>query len=220
VSSFLAQARTRALRPMAALPRPRLTVVARAATRAPRVPFVVLVVTLLIGGLVGLLLLNTALQRGAYTTTALRQQAEALGVRQQQLEIRVDAMAEPQRLAQRALRLGMVADASPGFLELATGKIVGAPVAGKRSNRLDVTGVGRDLAMGHLGHLGHPGISGRSHKATPVPAGALNSLGTAPIVVPDPNRRHGRPNAPTRPSNGSGTQPGVQYGGEAQGPNR
>jgi hypothetical protein len=220
VSTFLAQARSRALRPMSGLPRPRLTVVARAATRAPRIPFVVLVVTLLVGGLVGLLLLNTALQRGAYKTTALRDHAEALSVRQQQLEIRVDAMAEPQRLAQRALRLGMVADARPGFLELATGKIIGTPAAGKRSNRVDVSGVGRNLAAGSLASPGHLGHLTRSGKTTSLPAGALNSLGTAPIVVPDPDKRHGKPNGPTKPVNGSGTQPGVQYGGEAQGPNR
>ena len=72
MSTFLSQARARALRPVAALPRPRLTVVPRAASRAPRVPFVVLVVTLLAVGLVGLLLLNTSLERGAYTAGALR----------------------------------------------------------------------------------------------------------------------------------------------------
>ena len=66
MSTFLGQARARALRPVAALPRPRLTIVPRVAARAPRVPFVLLVVTILISGLVGLLLLNTSLQRGAY----------------------------------------------------------------------------------------------------------------------------------------------------------
>jgi hypothetical protein len=205
MSSFLAQARSRALRPMTALPRPRLTVVARAATRAPRIPFVVLVVALLVGGLVGLLLLNTALQRGAYTTTALRDRAAALTVRQQQLQVRVDAMAEPQRLAQRALRLGMVADASPGFLELSTGRIVGTPAAGKRSNRVDVTGAVTTRTPAHSG------------KITAVAAGAANSLSTGPVVVPDPAKRHhdrgGKPPA-------SGAEPGVQYGGEAQGPSR
>jgi hypothetical protein len=212
MSSFLAQARNRALRPMALLPRPRLTVVAKAANRAPRIPFVVLVVTLLIGGLVGLLLLNTALQRGAYTTTALRDRAEALSIRQQQLEVKVDAMAQPQRLAERALRLGMVADGSPGYLELSTGEIVGIPTAGKRSNRVDVSGVGRAITSANDG------------KAMPLPAGAANGLGTGPVVVPDPHKSHGADNGPNGgaggTSSGSGTQPGVEYGGEAQGPNR
>jgi hypothetical protein len=208
MSTFLAQARSRALRPMAGLPRPRLTIVAKAANRAPRIPFVVLVVTLLIGGLVGLLLLNTALQRGAYTTTALRDRAEALSVRQQQLQVKVDAMAEPQRLAERALGLGMVADGSPGYLKLSTGKIVGTPSAGKRSNRVDVSGVGRSIRSADDG------------KSMPLPAGSANGLGTGPVVVPDPHKSRGsNANDGARSSN-SGTEPGVQYGGEAQGPNR
>jgi hypothetical protein len=205
VSSFLAQARSRARRPLAGMPRPRprLTVVARAATRAPRIPFVVLVVTLLVGGLVGLLLLNTALQRGAYATTALRDQAAALGVRQQQLEVQVDAMAEPQRLAKRALRIGMVADASPGFLQLSSGKIIGTPAAGKRANRVDVTGVSPTRSADRAG------------KISALAAGSANTLSSGLVVVPDPTKsRHGG-----KPS-GSGAQPGVQYGGEAQGPNR
>ena len=210
MSSFLAQARSRALRPMGGLPRPRLTIVAKAATRAPRIPFVVLVVSLLVGGLVGLLLLNTALQRGAYTTTALRDQAAALGVRQQQLEMQVDAMAEPQRLARRALGIGMVADSSPGFLELSSGRIVGTPAAGKRSNRVDVSGVG-------------PRSPSHSGKIATLLAGAANGLSIGPVVVPEPpkgQQGHHTAGDNAAAGNGSGTQPGVQYGGEAQGSHR
>ncbi len=72
VSTFLTTARARALRPMVTLPRPRLTIVPRAASRAPRLPFVVFVVMLLALGLVGLLVLNTSMERGTYTDGALR----------------------------------------------------------------------------------------------------------------------------------------------------
>jgi hypothetical protein len=205
MSSFLAQARSRALRPIADLPRPRLTVVAKAASRAPRIPFVALVVTLLVGGLVGLLLLNTALQRGAYTTSALRDQAEALSMREQQLEVKVDAMGEPQRLARRAVELGMVADASPGFLQLSSGRIVGTPEAGKRSNQVSVAGHG-------------PTAHSRSGKVALLPAGAANSLSSGVVVVPDPTKAHRNGGADRQPA--SGTESGVQYGGEDQGPNR
>lgn len=206
MSSFLAQARSRALRPIAGLPRPRLTVVTKAASRAPRIPFVVLVVTLLVGGLVGLLLLNTALQRGAYATTGLRDQVAALDIRQQRLEMQVDAMAEPQRLARRALGLGMVADSTPGYLELSSGRIVGTPAAGKRSNRVDVSGVGARSPR-------HPG------KIATLLAGTANSLSSGLVVVPDPTKgRHGAGKPPS--GSGSGADAGTQYGGEAQGPNR
>jgi hypothetical protein len=165
------------------------------------VPFVALVVTLLIGGLVGLLLLNTALQRGAYTTTALRDRASALDDRLQQLQVKVDSLSEPQRLARRAQRLGMVADASPGYLRLSTGAVVGDPRAGKRANKVDVGG-----SVAVPAHRG---------KAMPLPAGAQATLTTGPVVVPAPH--HQRPRARGAASHAGG---GVDYGGEAQGPGR
>jgi hypothetical protein len=205
VSSFLAQARTRALRPISSLPRPRLTVVAKAANKAPRIPFVVLVVTLLVGGLVGLLLLNTALQRGAYATTALRDQAAALEQRHEQLEVEVDAMAEPQRLARRAQQLGMVADASPGFLQLSTGRIVGDPTAGKHSGRIDVAGASTRAPS-------------RSAKIAALAAGEANGLTSGPVVVPDPTKSQatsgGQGSHGGQQSGQPGTDPNIQYGGE------
>jgi hypothetical protein len=168
-----------------------------------------LVVTLLVGGLVGLLLLNTALQRGAYTTTALRERAAALEIRQQQLEVRVDQMGEPQRLARRAVGLGMVADSTPGYLELSTGRIVGTPAAGKRSNRVDVSAV-------------EPRTTRQSGKVQPLLAGAANSLSSGAVVVADPTKGRQGHHAQNASGSGgaSGAGSGVQYGGEAQGPNR
>ena len=63
----------------AAVERARLTVVpAAGARRAPRVPFVILVSLLLVGGVVGLLLFNTSMQQASFTATALEQQAAVL----------------------------------------------------------------------------------------------------------------------------------------------
>ena len=135
MSTFLDHARARALRPGLTLPRPRLTIVPKVAARAPRMPFAVLVITVLAGGLIGLLLLNTALQRGAYTVTSLQDTSDALALRQQNLESEVSALQAPQRISQRALRLGMVANDSPAFLSLETGKVIGVPVVGTRAHR-------------------------------------------------------------------------------------
>lgn len=188
MSSFMDQARARALRPIQALPRPRLTVVSRAATRAPRVPFVVLVVSVLVAGLIGLLLLNTALQRGAYVTADLRAQSQELALRQQNLELRVSALSEPQHLSQRALALGMVANDSPAFLRLSDSRIIGTPTAGKRSNQVDVS------------HLATANQGGAQKLSEPL-AGSLNSLGSGAVEVAAPHKPgdHGR-NDPTRGS--------------------
>ncbi|MEJ7630279.1 MAG: hypothetical protein WKF54_11875, partial [Nocardioidaceae bacterium] len=115
------------------LPRPRLTVVPRVASRAPRLPFLLVVVAVLAAGLVGLLLLNTSMERGAYQVTALRHESAALTVEQQSLQLQVAALQDPQEVAERALRLGMVSNPSPAFLSLATGEIGGrsAPDAGR-----------------------------------------------------------------------------------------
>ena len=67
----------------AAVERARLTVVPRRRTRAPRVPFVTLVSTLLLGGVVGLLLFNTSMQQASFAATALEEQATNLSAREQ-----------------------------------------------------------------------------------------------------------------------------------------
>ena len=135
MSTFLSQAKVRTLRPNGALPRPRLTIVPKVAARAPRIPFAVLVVTVLGAGLIGLLLLNTSLQRGAYAVTALQDTSQRLTLEQQNLQTQVASLQSPQRISERALRLGMVAGDSPAFLSIETGKVVGVPVAGKRAQR-------------------------------------------------------------------------------------
>lgn len=119
--------------------RPRLTIVPKMAARAPRIPFVALVVTLLVAGLVGLLLLNTGLQQGAYDVTRLQQTSADLTLRQQNLQLSVDELSSPQRISERALRLGMVTNDSPAFLSLESGKIVGIAVPGVAAHRPRVT---------------------------------------------------------------------------------
>ena len=107
--------------------RARLTVVPHRQRRLSRIPFAVLVVLTLGLGVVGLLLLNTSLQQGAFRTAALGTQAAKLLDRQQDLELRVAALRSPQRLAERAHRLGMVAYLDPVFLRLSDGRVLGQP---------------------------------------------------------------------------------------------
>jgi hypothetical protein len=83
------------------------------------------VVIVLTAGLIGLLLLNTGLQRGAYRVSALQARADGLTVREQQLQREVSHLGQPQRIAREAVRLGMVQNVSPAFLDLRTGRTLG-----------------------------------------------------------------------------------------------
>jgi cell division protein FtsB len=153
------------------LPRPRLTVVPKAASPARRLPFVVLVIAVLAAGLVGLLLLNTSMERGAYQVTAMRDQAAALSAQQQSLQLEVAALQDPQAVAEKALQLGMVQNPSPAFISLATGQIVGRSVPGAAGDQFD------------LGAKVGPSAD-RLGKITPLVGGEANGAGTGVVERP------------------------------------
>jgi cell division protein FtsB len=122
----------------AAVERVRLSVVPRARSRAPRVPFVTLVTLILLGGVVGLLLFNTSMQQASFATTSLEQQATTLSSREQTLKMELDTLRDPQRVALRAQRLGMVRSDNPAFLDLQSGRILGTPTAASAADPLRV----------------------------------------------------------------------------------
>lgn len=113
----------------AALDRARLTVVPRTRrSRAARIPFVTFVSIILLAGVVGLLLFNTSMQQASFRETALERQATDLSAQQEALEMDLQALREPQRVARAAQRLGMVIPSTPaGILDLASGKVTGDP---------------------------------------------------------------------------------------------
>jgi hypothetical protein len=153
MSSLLGQARARVPRfAEAAVGRARLTLVPRPATRAPRVPFIVLVSLLLVGGVVGLLLFNTAMQQRSFTATALEQEAAMLEAREQALRMELDSLREPQKVAARAKQLGMVPVLNPAFLRLADGRVLGNPTAAGPQDALRI----RSLPTARPGSLRQP----------------------------------------------------------------
>ncbi|MCW2543571.1 MAG: Septum formation initiator [Frankiales bacterium] len=107
-----------------------LKLVPSARSTAARTPFVVVVVTLLVSGLLGLLLLNMVVAQGSFQLHALAKQGKDLDLHEQQLANRVQALQAPGVLAQRATALGMVPGGPPAFLELPSGKVLGQPTAG------------------------------------------------------------------------------------------
>lgn len=129
------------LRPQKAQPRNRaLRLVGPVSSRARKAPFVVVVLTLVGMGLVGLILMSTVLQAQSFEIAQLNQQVEALETRQQALGREVHQLQSPSHLASRALLLGMVPNANPVFLRLSDGEVVGkARPAAPRSNVKQVT---------------------------------------------------------------------------------
>lgn len=139
MSSPVVQPRSRMPRfAEAAVERARLTVVPRARTRAARMPFVAMVSLMLLGGVVGLLLFNTSMQQASFAATALEGQANTLAARQQTLEMQLDRLRDPQRIASAALRLDMVQACSPAFIELGSGKVTGQPCAATAADPLRI----------------------------------------------------------------------------------
>jgi hypothetical protein len=130
MSALMHEARGRVPRiAEAAVERARLTVVPRAGVRrAARVPFVTLVSLLLVAGVAGLLFFNTSMQQVSFTATTMEQKAAALDAQRQGLQMRLDTLRDPQRVAMRAKRMGMVPAATPAFIRLRDGKVLGAPM--------------------------------------------------------------------------------------------
>lgn len=120
----------------AAVERARLTVVPRRRTRAARMPFVLLVSLVLLGGVVGLLLFNTSMQQASFAATSLEQRAGTLTARQQTLERELDVLRNPQHIAEQAQGMGMSVPPAPLFLDLRNGKVLGEPAPATAVNKL------------------------------------------------------------------------------------
>uniref|UniRef100_UPI002A83A38E hypothetical protein n=1 Tax=Streptomyces sp. CRN 30 TaxID=3075613 RepID=UPI002A83A38E len=97
-----------------------------ASGQAARTPFVLLVVLLLGGGLIGLLVLNSALSEGSFRLGDLKEETKSLTDEEQALQRDVDAYAAPDALQRRARELGMVPGGDPVFLD-PDGTVKGVP---------------------------------------------------------------------------------------------
>ena len=104
---------------------PRLRVVTGAPLRHGGAAFGILCATLLAIGLIGLLLLNTALAQGSFTLHDLRTASDQLTDAQGALNQSLDASKSPANLAMRATSMGMVPAGSAAFLRLSDGKVIG-----------------------------------------------------------------------------------------------
>ena len=117
-----------------ALDRARLAVVHRTRVQAPRFPFVTLVTLILLGGVVGLLCFNTSMQQASFAATALDERASTLAARQQTLEMELEQLRDPQRIAVKAQQQGLVMPTTVAMLEVPSGKVVGTATPADRGN--------------------------------------------------------------------------------------
>ena len=124
--SSLASPRTRSTRPAAAPKRLRL--VAPPRTTAGRIPFVVVVITVISLGLVGLIFMSTVLQGQSFELSKLEKEADSLRTQQDSLRHDLDRQKSPAGLAAAAVGYGMVPNGNPVFLRLSDGKVIGKPV--------------------------------------------------------------------------------------------
>ena len=106
---------------------PRLAVIEGFQGRRSAIPFALLVLSVLAIGLVGLLMLNTAMDNNSVRMAKAQQQQANLTDREQQLSQQLAGLSEPSTLASEAAGLGLVPNPQPAFLNPTTGTVLGSP---------------------------------------------------------------------------------------------
>ncbi|KOX07279.1 hypothetical protein [Nocardiopsis sp. NRRL B-16309] len=100
------------------------------AGRAPRIPFVLLVLCLLGGALVGLLVLRSVVAEEAFAITSLQAENRELSYEEQQLRESVAHLETSERIASEAEEMGMEPGEGPLFLDLDEGRVSGSVGSG------------------------------------------------------------------------------------------
>lgn len=104
---------------------PRLRVVTGAPPKRGGATFGIICATLLAAGLIGVLLLNTALAQGSFVLQELQATSDQLTDTQDALSQSLAVQKSPASLALRAAGMGMVPAGSAAFLRLSDGKVIG-----------------------------------------------------------------------------------------------
>ncbi|CAL9402956.1 hypothetical protein SUDANB121_01510 [Nocardiopsis dassonvillei] len=94
-------------------------------SRAPRIPFVLLVLCLLGGALVSLLLLRGVIAQEAFAISSLQSQNRELSYEEQRLRGSVAHLETSERIAEEAEGMGMEQGDAPLFLDPGRGEVSG-----------------------------------------------------------------------------------------------
>ncbi|MEU9283970.1 septum formation initiator family protein [Streptomyces sp. NPDC048275] len=167
--------------------------------QAARTPFVLLVVLLLGGGLIGLLVLNSALSEGSFRLDDLQKDATSLTDEEQGLQRDVDAYSAPDALQRRARELGMVPGGDPAFLN-PDGTVKGVPGAATQQSSAHTSVVRPPEAIAPMQAVSPAPTS--TTAATNAPAAVTPTPATQlPTLTPAPNRTpHLTPTPSVQPS--------------------
>ncbi|MFD3687213.1 hypothetical protein ACFWTE_20650 [Nocardiopsis sp. NPDC058631] len=99
--------------------------------RAPRIPFVLLVLCLLGGALVGLLVLRSVIAQEAFVITSLQAENRELSQEEQQRRNNVAHLEASERISEEAESMGMEQGEAPLFLDPENGEIAGSAGSGE-----------------------------------------------------------------------------------------
>ncbi|CAM5526996.1 hypothetical protein SALBM311S_02226 [Streptomyces alboniger] len=173
----------------------RLIPVTAGSGQAARTPFVLLVVLLLGGGLIGLLMLNSALSEGSFKLDDVQKGTTNLTDEEQALQRDIDAYSAPEALQRRARELGMVPGGDPAFLNPdGTVKGVPSPAADAQPASARIPLVLAPEAMGFETRL-------------PPATGPATPTAPAPTRTPTPGPAVPEPAQPADPARQAGATP-------------
>jgi hypothetical protein len=85
------------------------------------------VVSIVVVGVLGVLVLNTRINENAFRLDSLRQQKSTLDHQEQALARELAERESPGELRAAAARLGLVPAGAPAFISLPDGRVVGVP---------------------------------------------------------------------------------------------
>ena len=120
---------------------PRLVVLAGRKGKPSLLPFVAVLLVLGLLGMLALLLLNTELNKGAFTIKQQKATATKLTQEAEQIQQSLASLDGPGALASEASKLGMVPNGNPAFLA-PNGSVLGSPSAAPKSSPVAPTPAG------------------------------------------------------------------------------
>jgi hypothetical protein len=115
-----------------------LRVIPTGITRTGNGAFVAICIGLLTGGLISLLLLNTALAQGSLALGDLSRESARLGDTAGNLQEEIDRASATGALARSAAEIGMVRMNTRGYIDLAKGTVTGEPEAATKNNAFPI----------------------------------------------------------------------------------